>query len=98
MNASSHKELICKYGHLFWYVPEQEKENISFEALVETLLNYGDMEAVRDLIQLAGIRAVAEVFFTQTRKKRVNYFPQVTTFFTLYFTRHAPGSFDHKAV
>lgn len=98
INKTSHLELIRRYGQLFWYVPEEEKENISLDALVETILNYGDIEAVRHLIRLVGIKTVAEIFFRQIRNNRVNYFPQVINFFTLYFHRHAPGSTDSAAV
>jgi hypothetical protein len=92
------QEIIRKYGNLFWYIPEEEKKNISLEALVEAILNYGDLDAVRQLISLAGIKNVAEIFFRQNRNKRVNYFPQVANFFTLYFNRHASGSTDTAAV
>lgn len=97
-NKTAHSELILRYGQLFWYVPEEEKENISLDALVETILNYGDLEAVRHLIRQVGVNMVAEIFFRQIRKKRVNYFPEVINFFTLYFNRHAPGSTDSTAV
>lgn len=88
----THPELIRRYGNLFWYVPEEEKEHISLEALVESILNYGDLEAVRYLIKVTGVKTVSEIFFRQNKNKRVNYFPQVANFFTLYFKRHAPGS------
>lgn len=93
-NNISHSELIRRYGNLFWYVPEEEKKHISLEALVEAILNYGDLDAVRQLISLAGIENVAEIFFKQNKNKRVNYFPQVSNFFTLYFKRNVPGSID----
>ena len=98
LNKNIHQELIVRYGHLFWYVPEQDKENISLDALVETILNYGDLDAVRYLIRLIGVTNVAEIFFRQINQKRVNYFPQVINFFTLYFNRNAPGSTDRAAV
>ncbi|MBW6460090.1 MAG: hypothetical protein K0B08_05905 [Bacteroidales bacterium] len=86
--------LIRMNRHLFWYIPEMEKENISLEALVETILNYGDLEAVRQLFNTVGIKTVADIFFRQTNRPRVNYFPQVVHFFTLYFNRHVHGSSD----
>jgi len=94
----AHLELIRRYGHLFWYVPEEAKQDISMDAVVEAILNYGDMDAVRQLIELAGIKNVAAIFFRQNKNKRVNYFPQVTNFFTLYFNRHAPGGTDRETV
>lgn len=87
-------ELIRRYGNLFWYVQEEEKKNLSLDSLVEAILNYGDLEAVRYLIKVAGVETVSEIFFRQNKNKRVNYFPQVTNFFTLYFKRNVPGSTD----
>ena len=37
-------------------------EEVSHELLVETILNYGDMEAVLKLFNLLGIEKVAEIF------------------------------------
>jgi hypothetical protein len=96
-NKDPRLSLIKKNSPLFWYIPEQEKENISLEALVETVLNYGDLEAVRQLIQNIGINTVADIFFGQTSRNRVNYFPGVANFFTLYFNRHAYRSFDKQS-
>jgi len=97
-NKTARLELTRRYGDLFWYVSEEEKENLSMDAIVEAILNYGDLEAVRQLIGLAGVKTVAEIFFRQIRNKRVNYFPQVVNFFTLYFHRNAPGGTDREAV
>jgi hypothetical protein len=93
-NNMSHLELIRRYGNLFWYVSEEDKANISIDAIVEAILNYGDLEAVRYLIKVTGVKTVSEIFFRQNKNKRVNYFPQVTNFFTLYFKRNVPGSTD----
>jgi hypothetical protein len=82
------RELIKENSSLFWYIPEQEKENISPELLVETVLNYGDEKSVRRLFDLMGINEVADIFYKHISGKRVNYFPQVVNFFNLYFQRH----------
>jgi hypothetical protein len=92
------QELIQKYGNLFWFVPEKDKANLSIDAIVETILNYGDLEAVRLLIKLFGFKVVSEIFFRQIRHKRVNYYPQVSNFFTYYFNRHASGGTDTAAI
>ena len=65
---------------------------------METILNYGDLDAVRQLFNKVGMKTVADIFFRQTNRSRVNYFPQVANFFTIYFNRHAQGSIDTKAV
>jgi len=51
-------ELIRRYGFLFWYVPEEDKDKISLDALVEAILNYADLEAIRYLLILVGIKTL----------------------------------------
>ena len=81
---------ILKNKHLFWSVPAEKKIDISDALLVETILNYGSLEDVRELLSLLGITKTAAVFFHTTKQKtRHNYFPPVENFFRLYFNRHA---------
>jgi hypothetical protein len=94
MRRKELRELINENSRLFWYIPEQEKENISPELLVETVLNYGDEKSVRRLFNLMGINEVADIFHKHISGKRVNYFPQVVNFFNLYFQRHAQRNTD----
>ena len=96
MNSPEIKQFIRENSSLFWYIPEKEKENISQELLVETILNYGDEKSMKKLFCFLGTEKVADVFYRQTHKngiaaKRVNYFPRVIHFFNLYFKRHVPG-------
>jgi hypothetical protein len=63
MNSPEIKAFIRENNSLFWYTPEDKKEDISQEFLVETILNYGDMEAVKKLFALIGIKKVAKIFF-----------------------------------
>ena len=74
---------------LFWWVKPAEKENISVNALVEAVLNYGDEKSVKKLIYLLGIKKVANIFNKQIAGRRVNYHPRTINFFQLYFKRHA---------
>ena len=76
---------------LFWYIPEEKKQNISIESLVETILNYGDEKSVKKLFDLVGINKVAKIFYKQTHRPRVNYFDRTAYFFDLYFKRHVQG-------
>ena len=91
-NTPEIKQLIKENSSLFWWIKEEEKENISQEFLVETILNYGDIKSVKKLFELIGINKVAEIFYKQTSRERINYFPQVVNFFNLYFKRHASRS------
>ncbi len=96
MNSPEIKQFIRENSSLFWYIKESEKENISYETLVEAILNYGDEKSVKKLFNLLGIENAAKIFYKQTHKegiaaKRLNYFPRTAHFFNLYFKRHVPG-------
>jgi len=92
MNSIEIKSYIKEYSSLFWHIPEEKKEDISHEFLVETILNYGDMIAVKRLFSLIGIKKTAQIFFkiinTSTRRK--NNLHEITiNYFTLLFKRYA---------
>lgn len=66
---------------------------ISDELLVETILNFGTLDDVRELIQLLGLQQAAAIFYkTMVNRLRHNYFPEVANFFRLYFNRYALGN------
>lgn len=83
------KEFIREQSSLFWYTPEAQKENISEELLVETILNYGDMDAVRKLFRIIGPESVAAIFFNATGRKKMNYFPEIHSYFSLVLKKYA---------
>lgn len=92
MNSPEIKQFIHQHKHLFWYTPEDKKEDISPELLVETILNYGDKESVLQLFQLLGIKKVAEVFFGSinlSERRKGNYHELTINYFTLVFKRYA---------
>lgn len=89
MNSPEIKEFIKENSSLFWYIKEEEKQNISIGFLIETILNFGDEKSVKKLFDLVGINKVAEIFYKQTSGKRVNYQKRTVHFFNLYFKRHA---------
>lgn len=83
---------IEKRKDLFWSIHASQKKNISEVVLVETILNYGTLEDVRELIALLGLNHTAEIFYQATEnRQRKNYFPPVENFFKLYFDRHVRG-------
>jgi hypothetical protein len=97
MHSKEILDFIRENSSLFWYIPDQEKENISPELLVETIFNYGDEKAVQKLFLLMGINNVADIFYRQISGERVNYFPAVINFFNLYFQRHAQRNTDKQS-
>ncbi len=82
--------LITSYQQLFWYFDKSKLHNISDAVLVEFILNYGDMEAVKRLFEVLGKEAVAKEFSKTIQNHRSNYFPQVKNFFNLYFQKYVP--------
>ncbi len=84
------KAFIQRHSGLFWYTPEDKKEEISEEFLVETILNYGDLVDINDLINIMGINSVANTFFKAEGRKKLNYYPEIYNFFNLVFNKYVP--------
>jgi hypothetical protein len=82
------KKFIKEHSSLFWYIKEDAKERISLEFLVETILCFGNGNDIKRLFQLLGTDKVAEIFYEQISRRRVNYRPRTRHFFKLYFDRH----------
>ncbi|TAF47004.1 MAG: hypothetical protein EAZ64_01045 [Sphingobacteriales bacterium] len=92
-NTPEVKAFIRENSHLFWYTPKDKLEEIDHEFLVEHILNYGDMDAVRKLIEVLGMEHTAEVFFKHIAKSdrhRGNYFPLYLDYFEKLFTKYVP--------
>ena len=92
MNSPEVKAFIRQHSNLFWYIPEDKKEDISSDVLVEFILNYGDMKAVKELFSIFGIRNVADVFFNSinlSERRKGNYNELTLNYFTLLFNRDA---------
>jgi len=89
MNSPEVKAFIRQHSSLFWYTPEDKKEDIGPELLVETILNYGTLDDVRSLFKVLGIKETAKIFFSAEGRKKLNYYPEVYNFFSLYFKKYA---------
>lgn len=87
-NNSETKKFIRKNSSLFWWIKPKEKMNISINALVEAVLNYGNEKSVKRLFDLVGIKTVADIFYRQISAKRSNYHQRTKHFFQIYFKRH----------
>ncbi len=83
-------DYIKQHRALFWYTPEAGLERISDELLVETILNYGNLEEVSELFRIIGINRAAETFRGLVGRKKGNYFPEIYNFFNLVFERYVP--------
>lgn len=80
-------DFVKKRKHLFWST--RNYDGLSNEVVVEVILNYGDMNDVRELISLLGMQEVAKIFYKQTNRPRINYRPEVKNYFELYFKKYA---------
>lgn len=81
-------EIIDKHKALFWYTPEEKKQEISDALLVETILNYGTLDDYRELVSVLGGKRVAEVFFASTGRQKSNYYPEIYHFFSLVLKKY----------
>ena len=81
-------DFVRKRKYLFWST--KNYDGLSNGAVIEAVLNYGDMNDVRELIALLGIQEVAKIFRKNTTNRaRINYFPEVKNYFQLYFKKYA---------
>lgn len=80
-------DFVRKRKHLFWST--RNYDGLSNGAVIEAVLNYGNMNDVRELISLLGIQEVSKIFHEQTNRARVNYRPEVVNYFQLYFQKYA---------
>ena len=81
-------DFVRKRKYLFWST--KNYDGLSSGAVVEAILNYGDMNDVRELIDLLGIKEVARVFHDNTTNRaRINYDPKIVNYFSLFFNKYA---------
>ncbi|MDO9154335.1 MAG: hypothetical protein Q7U47_11665 [Paludibacter sp.] len=92
MRTPELKEFIRQNNHLFWYIPEDKKEEISDELLLEIFLNYGTLNDFIQLKRLLGINYLSNIFFGLEGRKKMNYYPEIYNFFYLYFGKYAQGN------
>ena len=90
MGKDNKTALLDKYQSLFWYFDKSNLHTISDAVMVEFILNYGSLEAVKELLTVLGTEGVAKEFSKSIQKNRHNYFPQVQHFFNLYFSKNVP--------
>jgi hypothetical protein len=89
MNSPEIKDFIRNHSSLFWYIPEDKKQDISLDILVEFILNYGSMDDIKNLFKILGTKETAEIFFKAEGRRKLNYFPELYNFFSLYFRKYA---------
>ena len=78
---------IKKKSYLFWST--KNYDNLSKEAVVEAVLNYGDFDDVKKMIKILGMKKTAAIFRKKSKQRRCNYEPKVKNYFKLYFNKYA---------
>ena len=78
---------IKKRPYLVWGT--RNYDNLSEEAIVENVLNYGDIDDVKEMFSILGIKKSAIIFKKQISQKRNNYRPKIKNYFNLYFKKYA---------
>ena len=89
MRTQAVKDYIQEHQALFWYSPEDKRETVSDELLVETLINYGTWEDICKLFDVMGINTAATVFREMKGRKSLNIYPELRNYFELYFNKYA---------
>ena len=89
MRQQARRDFIRKHNNLFWYTPEQAKQDVSDDLLVETILNYGTLDDFRELKRMLTPKRLAKVFFSATGRKAGNYYPEIRNFFSLVLRPYA---------
>ena len=84
---STINEFIKRRPYLIWYT--KDFDNLSEEAIMEAVLNYGDFDDVKKMVSILGIKKAASIFRIQLRRKRSNYRPEIKNYFQLYFKKYA---------
>ncbi|TSC62818.1 MAG: Uncharacterized protein G01um101448_363 [Parcubacteria group bacterium Gr01-1014_48] len=82
-------DFVRQRKYLFWST--RNYDGLSKEAIVEAVLNYGDMKDVREMISILGMQETAKIFHAQTNpnRARINYRADVKNYFKLYFEKYA---------
>ena len=81
------RDFVEKRKNIFWST--KNYAGLSTDAVVEGVLNYGDMNDVKELISILGVKEIAQIFEKQANKPRTNYRPEIKNYFTLYFKKYA---------
>ncbi len=79
-------DIIKTKPYLLWHV--KNIDNLSEESIVEAVLNRGDFDDFLKLLDILGIKYVAQIFYKQTALKRKNYNKKTENYFRLFFERH----------
>lgn len=81
------RDIFVKKPALVWYV--KDKDGLSLESAVESILNYGDWQDFLILKGTIGIEKTNYIFENIKSRKRVNLRPATVNYFSKYFSKYA---------
>lgn len=82
------EEFIDENASLFWYIRQDKLHSISDEVLVEFIINYGSLHAIKELFEIVGIKKLTEIYYKIQGRKIGNYFPELYNFFGLLIKKY----------
>ena len=81
------QQFIKKRPYLIWYT--KNYKGLTEDAILESVLNYGDWDDVQTLFKIIGIKKAAQIFKKQAARKRNNYNLRTRNYFKLFFKKYA---------
>jgi hypothetical protein len=81
------KEILKRKPFLVWYV--KDRNSLSPESVLESVLNYGDWQDFLEIKDAIGIEKTKSMFENLKNRKRVNLRPATVNYFSNYFIKYA---------
>jgi hypothetical protein len=82
------KELVIKNKQIFWDIAESALPDLSKKAIVERIVNYGDMDSFRNMVGSIEKEELERYIAEEESNKRKNYRPEALNFFKNYLKYH----------
>lgn len=87
--------IIKDNPYLIWYTKNYDE--LDERAIVEAVLNYGDLEQTKQMIKIMGVEEAAKVFYWHDSQPRCNLHKLSRNYYRHYFEKYAPRYFNSRA-
>jgi hypothetical protein len=91
------QEFINDNKSLFWYTPEESKENISDELLLEMVINYTELDNIMRLFNIIGLNRARNILESFEGRQKNNIYPELYNFFMEYLKRAVASEVEEIA-
>lgn len=78
------KQLARQQKQLFWDIAESSLDQLSNEAIIERIVNYGDMKAFKSLVSNTDKDYLRNIVVSERHKRRQNYRQKALNFLEIY--------------